>query len=642
VGHYPSWRHRLALATAVVSAIGVCGAAAPVMASRVTASPVTAAPVMVLARGSGLTVIGSGAGYKDGYVTGSGARTFGAVLVRRHPGDHGRAGFGGMKITPSASAMDTLVMSATNLQGRPDNGDAVIVHNEDNPALLGPRGGETGVFQHGTATFHVPAGHYWAEGVFADGRATRLVVLPQFTVHGRTAVHLAERSASSRLEFSTPRPAAVRMTSFTLFRGAGNGDLFISGWSGSRTSPLWVSPTTGKPTVGTLDSDTAAQLTSAPGVTGTPYAYNLAYQGPEGRIPAQHFTAGPANLATVRENYHQDVASTGSWCTIGGDVMPDGAFSFSCRYFPFHLPGTQTQYVSTGPTAVWQTSYGELRVVAPGGQSDVLRHFRPGQQVTQDWNAYPLHPQPDIQVLHGLLGLRFPGFPAAFRAGNTLTLSPQAFSDNYPGHFGTGFSGGDGMKVTGSYAVYQNGKQIAGGSPVHGIKPVRLSTKPSTIRFTLTANRQSSMFRFSPETTTTWTWHSAPRPNATVPRSWSCGFTKTGLQRHCAVQPMMTLNYQVAGLALNGTTAAGPQTVSLSVGHIQPAGATRITGASAKVSVNDGHTFRAARVTSQGGGRFLVRFTAPAGAAVTLRVSATDAAGGSISETILRGYGVAP
>src|SRR5215472_15034256 len=541
------------------------------MASRVT----------VLARGSGLTVIGSGAGYKDGYVTGSGARTFGAVLVRRHPGDHGRAGSGGMKTTPSASAMDTLVMSATNLQGRPDNGDAVIVHNEDNPALLGPRGGETGVFQHGTATFHVPAGHYWAEGVFADGRATRLVVLPQFTVHGR-------------------------------------------------------------PTVGTLDSDTAAQLTSAPGVTGTPYAYNLAYQGPEGRIPAQHFTAGPANLATVRENYHQDVASTGSWCTIGGDVMPDGAFSFSCRYFPFHLPGTQTQYMSTGPTAVWQTSYGELRVVAPGGQSDVLRHFRPGQQVTQDWNAYPLHPQPDIQVLHGFLGLRFPGFPAAFRAGNTLALSPQAFSDNYPGHFGTGFSGGDGMKVTGSYAVYQNGKQIAGGSPVHGIKPVPLSTKPSTIRFTLTANRQSSMFRFSPETTTTWTWHSAPRPNATVPRSWSCGFTTTGLQRHCAVQPMMTLNYQVAGLALNGTTAAGPQTVSLSVGHIQPAGATRITGASAKVSVNDGHTFRAARVTSQGGGRFLVRFTAQAGAAMTLRVSATDAAGGSISETILRGYGVAP
>ena len=249
--------------------------------------------------------------------------------------------------------------------------------------------------------------------------------------------------------------------------------------------------------------------------------------------------------------------------------MPGGAFSFSCLYFPFHLPGTQTQYLSTGPGAVWQAGYGELRTVSPGGQNDVLRSFRPGQQVTQDWNAYPLHPQPDVQVLHGFLGLRFPGFPAAFRVGNTLTLSPRAFSDNYPGHFGTGFSGGSGMKVTGSYAIYQNGRQIASGSPVHGIKPVRLRTRPSMIRFTLTAQRQSPMFRFSPQTTTTWSWHSAPQPNATVPRSWSCGLTRTGYQRHCAVQPMMTLNYQVAGLALNGTTAAGPQTVNLSAGHIQ-------------------------------------------------------------------------
>ena len=248
----------------------------------------------------GLTATRSGAGYADGYLTASGARAFGAALARQYLGDHARASFGrgglfggGMKITLAgapvaapaarpASTMDTLIMSAANLHGRPDNGDAVIVHNEDNPGLLGASGGETGVFHHGTATFSVPAGHYWAEGAFADGRATRLVVLPQFTVRGSTTVHLAERSASSRVAFSTPRPAALRMTNFTLFRGAGNGDLFISGWSGSGTSPLWVSPTTSKPTVGTLDSDTAAQLTSSPGVTGTPYAYNLAYPGPKG------------------------------------------------------------------------------------------------------------------------------------------------------------------------------------------------------------------------------------------------------------------------------------------------------------------------------------------------------------------------
>jgi hypothetical protein len=37
----------------------------------------------------------------------------------------------------------------------------------------------------------------------------------------------------------------------------------------------------------------------------------------------------------------------------------------------------------------------------------------------------------------------------------------------------------------------------------------------------------------------------------------------------------------------------------------------------------------------------LPQFTAPAGAYVTLRTSATDAAGGSITETITRAYRIA-
>jgi hypothetical protein len=105
---------------------------------------------------------------------------------------------------------------------------------------------------------------------------------------------------------------------------------------------------------------------------------------------------------------------------------------------------------------------------------------------------------------------------------------------------------------------------------------------------------------------------------------------------------MLTLNYQVAGLALNGTTAAGPQTINLSAGHLQLAKAPKITGATAKVSFNGGHTFRAATVTLQGGGRFRIGFTAPAKAAVTLRVKATDAAGDSVTETVVSAYGTGP
>ena len=103
----------------------------------------------------------------------------------------------------------------------------------------------------------------------------------------------------------------------------------------------------------------------------------------------------------------------------------------------------------------------------------------------------------------------------------------------------------------------------------------------------------------------------------------------------------MTLSYHVRGLPLDGRAPAGAQQVELTAGHIQLARSAGVTGATAQVSYNDGHTFRPATVTPSRGGRFLVSFTAPAGVDVMLRVSATDAAGGSITETIVRAYGVA-
>jgi hypothetical protein len=601
----------------------------------------------------GVTVTRSGAGYEDGYLTAAAARRFGATLAPPDTAGHADARprhsqdslFGGgteiaLAGAPAPAAQRpatgkvkvTLTMSATNLLGHPDNGGSVLVFNEDNAKSV------TGTFKNGTATFRVPPGPYWAAGSFTENRglAERFVVLPQFTVRGNTTVSMAERSASSKLQFTTPRPAALRWTSFTLFRGAPNGALVFLGLLGigSGTS-LWISPTTSKPTIGTLYTESAGQLTSPPGSSGTPYAYSLADSGLAGLIPAQHFTASPANLATISENYYQDTASTGSWCTIGGNIMPNGAGAFSCLVLPLRLPGTQTQYLSAAPSAVWQTSYTQSRTALAGGQSTGLENFRPRQQVAQNWNAYPLHPQPDVQTLHGRLAQQIPAFPSAFRTGNVLRLRITPFSDNYTGHFGTGFRDG-----TGSYAIYQNGTRVASGNPAAGIRKVRLSPNPSVIKFTLTASRQRSKFPLSSASATTWTWRSAPRPGATVPPSWYCGF-RFHLLHRCAIQPMMTLTYQVAGLALNGTAAAGSQTINLSVGHLPLAKAARITGASAKVSFNDGHTYRAVTVTPQGGGRFRISFTAPAGTKVTLRVSATDAAGGSVTETIRRGYAIA-
>ena len=603
----------------------------------------------------GVTITSSGGGTAAGYLTAAGARVLGSALARLYAADHARASYGqdgflrGVDIslagTPApapaprpAFPMHTLVVSATDLSGRPDTGDVVGVYNVDDPARFG-FGDPVSYFDHGTARFSVPAGHYYAFAAFCCGRgySVHVVVVPQFTVSrtasATTTLRVSERSASSRVAFTTPRPAAVRATDFILLRLAANGSGYGRDWSVADT-PLWVSPTTARPTAGTLQTETQATLTSPSSARSTPYAYDLAFLGPPGIIPAQHFSPGTASLATIHERYYQDAPSTGWSCELGGYVFPDGFADLGCLSLPLRLPGDQTQYLSAGQSVVWQDSYS-----APAtGQTDGFRTYRPGQQLTRDWGAYPLHPQPHVQPLHGSLAAEFPWRPSALRAGNTLTLDLTPFSDNDPGHFGTGFTGGRRAGVSGSYAIYQDGARIAHGNPARQVSPVKLTARPSEIRFTLTARRHRPANRLSAASTTTWAWHTRRRPAATVPAAWSCSRTGT---RRCAVQPMMTLDYHIRGLALDGTTAPGRQVIGLDAGHIQLGGHAPITRVTARVSFTGGRSWRPAAITSLGRGHFRITFRGRPGAYVTLRTRAADAAGGSVTETIQRAYRIA-
>jgi hypothetical protein len=100
---------------------------------------------------------------------------------------------------------------------------------------------------------------------------------------------------------------------------------------------------------------------------------------------------------------------------------------------------------------------------------------------------------------------------------------------------------------------------------------------------------------------------------------------------------MMTLRYGVAGLGLGGAAPSGRQVVHVLAGHLQAVKATAVTRASVSVSFDGGKTWHPARVSGHGGSYAAV-FTAPAGALVTLRTSAADAAGGTVTETITSAY----
>jgi hypothetical protein len=613
----------------------------------------------------GVTVTSQAQGLEQGYLTAFSARAFASALAAQMMSDHSHGNYGtdglfagGLNISlpgtaPARARPDfkthTLTVKATNLAGQPDTGDLVQVFNVNDKAVFGV-GGEDWLndFYHGSAKYSAPSGTYWAMALFFKfskrSADLRMDVLPQFTVAGDTTIRLRARAATSKVTVVTPRRAIFQDRGVTVIRSA-HGQVTTGGVDADGAgSTVWVNPTSARPSDGTLQAFTNALLTSPPG-RGVPYAYTLNFVGPRGIIPPQHLVARPDSLATISERYYQDVPSQGAWSVIGGTAAQFEDTIFSALALPLNLPGRQVQYVSARPAMAWQDRYWEFADGLVGGQTDVLRVLHGGQHLDEDWNRFPLHVGTNIG------GPRFTAaLPSAVRAGNNLILDITPFSDNQRGHLGTGYNNGllpgSHSKITGTYALYQNGKKIAGGDAVKAAEggatlfaEQKLSSRSSTIRFVLNAARTGRNYRLSTASRDVWTWKSRPQPHAVVPVPWLCGFTPSGrpVQR-CAVQPMLTLSYRVPGISLAGTTRPGRQVLDLTVGHLPQAAQSRITRAAVRVSVNGGRTWQRTSIRPAGTGRFQVQFTVLRSREVTLQVTARDATGATITETILGAY----
>lgn len=607
----------------------------------------------------GVTVTWAGRGSAEGYLTASSARAFGAALGGELSGGRARdssaaAGLladgahlalaGASAARPHttglhATGLHTLRVTASNLSGQPDSSGTAWVFDASSLAAFS----SSGSFAGGAATFRVPVGRYWVIGDFdgtVGGRdVRRLVFLPQFTVGRNTTVHVAERAATSKVTVVPPRPALPQVIRFTDVLRDQHGSIASIGWY-SAPGTILVSPVWRRPTIGSVQAYTFEQLTSPAAAAGRPYVYNLDFRAPAGIIPVPHYRAVPAHLATVTERYYQEVQSRGDFYSFG--AFPNEILMAQVLG-PMPLPGLQTQYFTASPALLWSSSYFAFGFPLGGQGDDTYRAFAPGPR-TVDWNRFPLHPQPNWSA-GGAGGRLVPLIPAAIRSGSKMTLTIDPFSDNQPGHRSAGSA--PGTKVSERYEIDQNGVRISHGSADGSglIPPVMLSRRPSVIRFRLEAARRGSSYRLSTGSHTVWTWRSQPRPAATVSRSWYCAQVIKGGQykvlRRCAVQPMMTLDYQVRGLALNGTASPGRQLIALHVGHLQLAPAAPVTSAAAWTSCNSGTSWRRAAVTASGDGNFRIAFSKPPDCDVTLRVSAADAAGGSVSETITRAYAIA-
>ncbi|HEX3492252.1 MAG TPA: hypothetical protein VHU92_23095 [Streptosporangiaceae bacterium] len=613
----------------------------------------------------GVTITSDRDGTATGYLTAAGARVFGAALDRQFADDSADAAYGrdgmfagrvsialaGGRPAPMARPavpQHTLTVRGTTLSGRPDTGGVVTLVDADEASVTY---NDVEPFRDGTAKFKVPSGHFWVEAYFPAVKGTRspgsrLVVLAQFAVDGNTTVRVAERAADSRVQFVTPRRAVlyssiVRLVYLTYHAPHGccaESDSYITQVLRGPVPQMYVSPMTVRPRVGTLTQVTSAQLDSPSGARGVPYQYYLAYDA-RGRIPAQRFVVHPARLATEHARFYAATPSRGYLENY--EDFPAQDYFETAVLWPGRFPLALTMYQSAGEGLSWTDSYIPWAKVLTfnGGQAAAPQVFRPGQRFTDHWGAYPLHPATAAR-LGGPDGS--PVTASVTRAGNVLALTLNAFGDNTQGH--TGQYLGSPFKPTGHFELDQGTTVVARG-PIpsfHGFVDGsgHLAPARSRMRLVLDATQPAAFSPLSTSIATAWTWWSArTAAQARLPRGWRCGGQLSLLARGCAAQPLLTLRYGVAREGLDGAAPAGRQVIALTVGHLQPARASRVTRAAMWVSFDGGRTWHRAPVAGRGG-HYTAVFRAPAGARVTLRATAADAAGATIAETINRAYRV--
>ncbi|MFF7973406.1 S8 family serine peptidase [Streptomyces sp. NPDC007905] len=366
--------------------------------------------------------------------------------------------------------------------------------------------------------------------------------------------------------------------------------------------------------IATVSRADAARLRSAgqadmTGTRNSPYVYDLS-EGHPGAIPDRDLTYAPSGrqLAAAHVKFH------------AAEPVNGGEFRYSITgTFPIglgfqervDLPAERTDYVSTGPGQLWHESV-TARDGALEERSGLVR-YAGGTRPELNWFRPVWHPWLDTGLGWGQQ-----------RAGNEIQLNTPGWGDSGPDHTGFGdvWSEGSGMSQT--TAVYLDGapvdRRTGSGVQVRDA-PADEHTYKVVTDTALDAGRWQPATRGHTE----WTFRSAATPED----RWTC-------------LPLINLAFDL-DTDLAGEVRGGQRTpVGLGVEYVANAAGTGILGGGRlEVSYDDGATWRKVPLTVGRGASWHGTLTVPRDAArVSLRASAHDDKGGSVTQEIIRAVGV--
>ncbi|AKN69691.1 peptidase S8 [Streptomyces sp. PBH53] len=444
-------------------------------------------------------------------------------------------------------------------------------------------------------------------GTLVEGR-TRL---PLVDVGDGPVTGVSGKAVLARLADGADPAALARAA-----QDAGAAALFVTDDTPGRLMAWWgTEDNADRPLqIATVNTADAARLRAAGRVdmTGTadaPYVYDLS-EGHPGAVPDRDLTYAPGarELGTLRTRFHSSRPREGGEFRYSiTDTFPVG-LGFRERVA---LPAERTDHVSTGPGQLWHESV----TTADGALEErggLVRHTG-GTRSRLDWFRPVWHPWLGTGLGWGQQ-----------RAGGRIQFNVPGWGDSGPDHTGFGdvWSEDSGMRQT--TAVHLDGTLVderTGSAAYVWDAPADEHAYRVVTDTALDAARWPLATRGHTE----WTFRSAATP-----------------EDHWTYLPLINLAYDI-GTDLAGSVPGGRRTpIGLSAEYVaRAAGTGTLGGGRLEVSYDDGSTWRTVPLSGRGAAAWRGTLSVPRGASsVSLRASAQDDKGGSVTQEIVRAVAV--
>ncbi|WUD72184.1 S8 family serine peptidase [Streptomyces sp. NBC_00510] len=384
-------------------------------------------------------------------------------------------------------------------------------------------------------------------------------------------------------------------------------------------------------TNGTALLERIKQGTTTVKFTGTvrsPYLYDVMPVW-KGSIPERTvYTVSERNSAVVRSTYARTGAS--SWAIeqrFGWRSYEDVILNQWARYVP--QGQERVEYVSSAEDTLWNhVVHHDVPWLIPSwawtvGSQDAPHTYRHGQRATERWFGAVVRPS----IPRGWSR-------KSVRHGDTLSVDIPEFNDSGTGHWsfaelsnfgplGAGAAGADDEPDTAVAVLYRDGEQIAE-SDRGAAGKFEVPAGDAEYRLDVATARDSDDWEFGTRTFTSWTFHSGTTAGETP-------------------LPLLQLDYDVPVDMQNSVGSARRHTFGLTARMQDGMAAPRGVKLKVEASFEDGKNFAKARAVPSGSnGQFTVTVERPSDLHgdkyVTLRVTATDAAGNSVQQTVVRAY----